>query len=108
MSVAKGAGLQCEAIVTDMNQILGKSAGHTLEMLECINYLKNETKDSRLESITNELISSLLMMVYKISKEEAQKKINEVITNGYAAEKFEMMVAALGGPKKFSHLMKKI
>ena len=99
MNVAKGAGLQCEAIVTDMNQILGKSAGHTLEMLECINYLKNEYKDSRLESITNELISSLLMMVYKISKEEAQKKINEVITNGYAAEKFEMMVAALGGPK---------
>ena len=100
VNVAKGAGLQCEAIVTDMNQILGKSAGHTLEMLECINYLKNEYKDSRLESITNELISSLLMMVYKISKEEAQKKINEVITNGYAAEKFEMMVAALGGPKK--------
>ena len=99
VSVAKGAGLRCEAIVTDMNQILGKSAGHTLEMLECINYIKNEYKDSRLESITNELISSLLMMVYKISKEEAQKKINEVITNGYAAEKFEMMVAALGGPK---------
>ncbi len=82
-----------------MNQVLGKSAGHTLEMLECINYIKNESKDFRLESITNELISSLLMMVYKISKEEAQKKINEVITNGYAAEKFEMMVAALGGPK---------
>ena len=99
VSVAKGAGLRCEAIVTDMNQILGKSAGHTLEMLECINYIKNEYKDSRLESITNELISSLLMMVYKISKEEAQKKINEVIANGYAAEKFEMMVAALGGPK---------
>ena len=76
VSVAKGAGLRCEAIVTDMNQILGKSAGHTLEMLECINYIKNESKDSRLESITNELISSLLMMVYKISKEEAQKKIN--------------------------------
>jgi len=100
VSVAKGAGLQCEAIVTDMNQILGKSAGHTLEMLECINYLKNEYKDSRLESITNELISSLLMMVYKISKEEAHKKIDEVITSGSAAEKFEMMVAALGGPKK--------
>ena len=99
VSVAKRAGLRCEAIVTDMNQILGKSAGHTLEMLECINYIKNEYKDSRLESITNELISSLLMMVYKISKEEAQKKINEVITNGFAAEKFEMMVAALGGPK---------
>ncbi len=99
VSVAKGSGLQCEAIITDMNQVLGKSAGHTLEILECIKYIKNETKDSRLENITNQLISSLLMMVYKISKEEAHKKIDQVITNGSAAEKFEMMVAALGGPK---------
>ena len=98
VSVAKGAGLKCEAIITDMNQVLGKSAGHTLEMLECIKYLKNEIKDYRLEKITNELISSLLMMVLRISKEEALKKINSVISNGQAAEKFEKMVHALGGP----------
>ena len=90
VSVAKGAGLKCEAIITDMNQVLGKSAGHTLEMLECIKYLKNEIKDYRLEKITNELISSLLMMIYKISKEDALKKIEEVLSNG---------AAALGGPK---------
>ena len=53
VSVAKGAGLKCEAIITDMNQVLGKSAGHTLEMLECIKYLKNEIKENRLEKITN-------------------------------------------------------
>ncbi len=97
--VAKGAGLQCEAILTDMNQVLGKSAGHTLEILECIKYLKNDFKDHRLEKITNELISSLLINIYKISKEESYNKINTVINNGLAAEKFEMMVAALGGSK---------
>ena len=99
VSVAKGAGLKCEAIITDMNQVLGKSAGHTLEMLECIKYLKNEIKDYRLEKITNELISSLLMMVHKISKEDALKKIEEVLSNGAAAEKFERMTSALGGSK---------
>ena len=99
VSVAKGAGLKCEAIITDMNQVLGKSAGHTLEMLECIKYLKNEIKDYRLEKITNELISSLLMMVHKISKEDALKKIEQVLSNGTAAEKFEKMISALGGPK---------
>ena len=97
--VAKGAGLNCEAILTDMNQVLGKSAGHTLEILECIKYIRNDFKDQRLEKITNELISSLLVNIYKISKEEAYNKINTVINNGLAAEKFEMMVAALGGPK---------
>ena len=82
-----------------MNQVLGKSAGHTLEILECIKYIKNDLKDHRLEKITNELISSLLVNIYKISKEEAYNKINTVINNGLAAEKFEMMVAGLGGPK---------
>tara|TARA_B100000929_G_scaffold288728_1_gene277826 strand:- start:20 stop:1333 length:1314 start_codon:yes stop_codon:yes gene_type:complete len=96
--VAQGAGLQCEAILTDMNQVLGKSAGHTLEILECANFLTNQEKDKRLETITYELIASILMMSQKLSKEEALIKINNVMSNGQAAEKFEKMVHALGGP----------
>ena len=38
------------------------------------------------------------MMSQNISKEDALKKINTVISNGQAAEKFEKMVHALGGP----------
>jgi len=95
--VAKGAGLKCEAILTDMNQVLGKSAGHRLEILECINFLTNQEKDPRLNNITYELVASILMMAQNISKEEALKKIDTVISNGEAAEKFEKMVAALGG-----------
>ena len=95
--VAKGAGLKCEAILTDMNQVLGKSAGHRLEILECINFLTNQEKDPRLMKITYELVTSILMMSHNLSKEEALKKIDTVISNGVAAEKFEKMVAALGG-----------
>ena len=98
VNVAKGADLECEAILTDMNQVLGKSAGHTLEILECINVITRKEKDYRLEKITNELVASILVMIQKISKEEAFKKINEVMSNGLAAEKFEKMVHALGGP----------
>ena len=96
--VAQGAGLQCEAIITDMNQVLGKSAGHILEISECISFLKNQEKETRLEKITYELIASILMMSQKLSKEAALKKINSVMSNGEAAEKFEKMVHALGGP----------
>ena len=95
--VAKGAGLKCEAILTDMNQVLGKSAGHRLEILECINFLTNQEKDPRLMKITYELVASILMMSHNLSKEEALKKIDTVISNGVAAEKFEKMVSALGG-----------
>ncbi len=101
VNVAKGAKLQCEAHITDMNQVLGKSAGHSLEVIECIEYLTSKKRDQRLEIITNELASSLLMMIKKISKEEALEQINLVLDNGAAAEKLEKMIHALGGSASF-------
>jgi thymidine phosphorylase len=101
VSVAKGAGLQCEAILTDMNQILGRSAGHALEVVECVEYLTMEKKHPRLETITNELVTSILVMAKKISRPQATEEINKVLSNGLAAEKFEKMIAALGGPNSF-------
>ena len=80
--VAKGSGLQCQAILTDMNQVLGWNAGHTLEVIESIKYLKNENTNERLEKITNELSTTLLLMVKKISKEDALNEIQKNIKNG--------------------------
>ena len=107
VSVAKGAGLNCEAILTDMNQVLGKSAGHSLEVKECIEYLISNKRNFQLENVINELTSSVLMMIKKISKEEAIKQINAVLDNGKAAEKFEKMIHALGGPNSFLKNYKK-
>ena len=107
VNVAKGAGLECEAILTDMNQVLGRSAGHSLEVIECIEYLTSNKRDSKLETITNELASSILMMIKNISKEESLKQINTVLANGKAAEKFERMINALGGSNSFLSTYKK-
>ena len=107
VSVAKGAGLNCEAILTDMNQILGRSAGHSLEVKECIKYLTSDERDPKLEIVTTELASSVLMMIKKISKVESVKQINTVLDNGEAAVKFERMVYALGGPKSFLNTYEK-
>ena len=101
VSVAKEAGLQCQAILTDMNQVLGWNAGHALEIKECAEYLTNIKKNTRLEKITNELIASILMMAKKIDRQAAYEKINQVVSNGKAAEKFNKMVYALGGPDNF-------
>ena len=54
-----------------------------------------------MEKITNELTSSVLMMAKKISKQQSYEEINHVIQNGKAAEKFNKMVYALGGPINF-------
>ena len=101
VGVAKEAGLQCEAILTDMNQILGRSAGHALEVVECVEYLTMDKKHPRLESIINELVTSILMMAKKISRTQATEEIHKVLNNGLAAEKFEKMVSALGGSNSF-------
>ena len=103
VSVAKVAGIQCSAILTDMNQVLGWNAGHALEIIESIEYLTNNKKNKRLEIITNELTSTLLSMIKNISKEEAINQIQDAMNSGKAAEKFEYMVAALGGPKNILH-----
>ncbi len=99
VSVAKEAGIKCEAILTDMNQVLGYTAGHTVEVIESIEYLIKKNKNMRLEEITNTLATSLLIQTFNCSKEEALIKINESLDSGKAAEKFEMMVTALGGNK---------
>ncbi|MDC0057016.1 thymidine phosphorylase, partial [Alphaproteobacteria bacterium] len=101
VNVAKGAGLQCEAILTDMNQILGRSAGHALEVTECVEYLTMKNRHPRLETITNKLVTSILIMTKKISKIRATEEINKVLSSGLAAEKFEKMVSALGGSNSF-------
>jgi thymidine phosphorylase len=101
VSVAKGAGLQCQAVLTDMNQVLGWNAGHALEIKECAEYLLNNKKNTRLEKITNELITSVLMMAKKIDKQQAHNEITRVMHSGKAAEKFNKMVHALGGPIDF-------
>ena len=50
------------------------------------------------------------MMAKKIDRQDAYEKINQAVINGRAAEKFNKMVHALGGPDDFlekydSHLL---
>ena len=99
--VAKNSGLKSQAILTDMNQVLGWNAGHSLEVKESVNYLTSAKRNIRLEKITNELAASILMMTKNITKNEAYKKIEIVVNSGKAAEKFDKMVQELGGNKNF-------
>ena len=108
VSVAKGSGLKCSAILTDMNQILGRNAGHSLEVVECIEYLTGENKNTRLANITNNLSIELLCMNDKnLSRNNALEKIIQVVENGKAAEKFERMVSLLGGTSNILTTYKK-
>jgi thymidine phosphorylase len=102
VNVANGAGVKTQAIITDMNQVLGSSAGNAVEMYETAKYLTGKQREPRLHKVVQALASAMLINTNLATDEkEAHKKIDEVLITGLAAEIFERMVAALGGPTNF-------
>jgi thymidine phosphorylase len=99
VKVANGAGLPTVGLITDMNQVLGRSAGNAVEVVEAIEYLKGKDIDQRLHEVNLALTAELLVLG-KLAKDikDARAKIETVIKNGKAAEHFAKMVAELGGP----------
>lgn len=102
VSVANGAGVKTQAIITDMNQVLGTSAGNALEMYETAKYLTGKQREPRLHKVVQSLASAMLINTNLASTEkDAHEKIEQVLRSGLAAEVFDRMIAALGGPTNF-------
>ncbi|MBP1531976.1 MAG: thymidine phosphorylase [Alphaproteobacteria bacterium] len=102
VEVANGAGTKTSALLTDMNQVLGYSAGNAVEVKEAVEYLQNKNVDSRLDKITKSLCVQILYQCGRCNTlTEAEELINQVHQSGQALEKFAQMVSALGGPKDF-------
>jgi len=97
--VANGAGLPATALITDMDQVLGKTVGHTLEVAESIAYLRGEH-----EPRTHQLVLALaaeMLVLGRLAADPAaaRRQVETVLSSGAAAERFARMVAGLGGPK---------
>jgi thymidine phosphorylase len=99
VKVANGAGLPTVGLLTDMNQVLGRTAGNAVEVIEAIDYLQNKNIDPRLHEV-NVALTAELLVLGKLAKDvtEARQKIETVLKNGKAAEYFARSVAMLGGP----------
>lgn len=98
-TVATGAGLPTVALVTAMDQPLANAAGNAVEVRWAIDYLTGQHRESRLHGVTMALAAELLVLG-KLAPDldRALGKLERVLGNGRAAEVFERMVAALGGP----------
>jgi len=99
VNTAKGAGVKTQALLTDMNECLGATAGNVLEVLETLDYLTGKYRESRLHQVTLELGASMLQLAgLQPDKASAIKALEHSLTSGKAAEIFAQMVAAMGGP----------
>lgn len=101
-SVANGAGVKTQAIITDMNEVLGTTAGNALEMIETVDYLTGKYREPRLHQVVKNLAVAMIVNSGLAADEsEAADKVETALASGKAAEGFDKMIAALGGPSNY-------
>ena len=102
IATAATAGLETHAIITDMNEVLGTTAGNAVEIDEAMRFLKNEQRDARLDEVVLALCAEMLVVGgIETDRDAARARCDEAVTSGRAAEAFGRMAAALGGPADF-------
>lgn len=101
--VRLGKSLQKEiaCVITDMNQPIGYSIGHNLEMKETIMALKGIISKDLSDVV--ETLGSIMIALGSESKDlnANVQMIREVMQSGRAYEKFKEMVASQGGDLSF-------
>ncbi len=99
IGTAGSAGLPVHALITDMNEVLGYSAGNAVEIAEAVQYLRNDAREPRLDEVVRALCAEMLIVTnLETDADRAMQRVETAITSGAAAERFGVMVAELGGP----------
>jgi thymidine phosphorylase len=99
VEVADGSGLPTAALLTDMDRVLGRTAGNAVEVSESVDALKGARVDERLREVTVALSAELLALGgVEPDVESARTAAERALDGGAAAERFAAMVSELGGP----------
>ena len=99
VEVATGNGVRTTAILTDMDRVLGRTAGNAVEVHESIEHLIGAASDERLRGVTLALAAELLVLGgLQPDAAAAHQAAERALDDGAAAERFAAMVTELGGP----------
>jgi thymidine phosphorylase len=102
VEVAQGNGLPTSALLTDMDRVLGRTAGNAVEVLEAVSGLAGGPLDARLRDVTLALSAELLVLGgVSPDASAARDSAERALDSGAAAERFADMVTELGGPSDF-------
>jgi pyrimidine-nucleoside phosphorylase len=96
-------GVRTEALLTDMNQPLGKYVGNALEVYECVKLLQNAGDEQSRQTL--ELSIELAMRALVLTRAEktlkaAKEKIQNALASGAALEKLRENIKLQGGNPK--------
>jgi thymidine phosphorylase len=101
-TVATRAGLPTVSLITDMSEPLASAAGNAVEIMNAVDFLVGRRRDARLLRVTLALGAAALALVgLAKDADEGAMLMQRTLDSGAAAERFERMVAGLGGPTDF-------
>jgi pyrimidine-nucleoside phosphorylase len=102
ISTARKLGLECRVLLTDMSQPLGYAVGNSLEVIECIEILRNQKRSDAvsndLKEVTLQLCAQMLLAGGVVKSLPAGRKLAlQKLQDGSAWERFREMVRFQGG-----------
>ncbi|CAM2980452.1 thymidine phosphorylase [Rariglobus hedericola] len=97
VDIGNAMGKPTRALLTAMDQPLGRAVGNALEVAECVECLKGNGPADLME-VTYALGAEMLCLA-KVAKDakDGETRLREVVANGAALKKFYEIVAAQGG-----------
>jgi pyrimidine-nucleoside phosphorylase len=96
-------GLKTEAIISDMNQPLGKFVGNACEIYECIKILRGEIEDGMQPTLDLSIeLTARMLVLSNITDDldDAKFRVEDVLENGTALEKFKQNIKLQKGNPK--------
>lgn len=100
VEIGKLAGKKTVAMVTDMNQPLGRAVGNAMEVMEAVEILRGE-REGDLKDVALDLAGHLLTLGGAAeNKTEALQMLQSAIDDGSAIKKFKELVRAQGGDER--------
>ena len=86
------------AVVTSMEEPLGRAVGNSVEIIEAIEFLKGKTEGSDIAELTYDFAQIALLQVGIChDKQEARNLLEDLISSGKALDKFRELIVAQGG-----------
>lgn len=108
VSIGKLSNRKVIAIISNMEQPLGRAVGNALELIEAVKTLKGEGPEDYYEHCML-LASHMLVMGKRANNlEQGRKMASEVIENGSAFEKLRSLVIAQGGDVRYIDSLEKL
>ena len=93
-------GVPTEALLTDMNQPLGRAVGHSIEVQECVELLRGEAHERArpVLDLSVELAAGMVLLSgLEKSVEAARERVTRALHSGAGLETFRRNVEAQGG-----------